>query len=72
MPPPNLPLLLLFSVFLLHLPSMAVATSETITGVCYVCYNCKTFEAASQAKQCDEPNEQFCLVSFSISKISLL
>merc|ERR1719317_805620 len=27
---------------------------------CYICYNCKTFEPASQARQCDGPDEQFC------------
>ena len=66
--------LLRTSVILLSsilLPFTMTSSSTTPSPrTCYICYNCKTFEAASQARQCDEPDEQFCWVRIIILTIA--
>ena len=67
-----IPLLRITVIFLssilihMSLPSSPLPPPMT----CYICYNCKTFEAASQARQCDEPGEQFCWVIIFIMTIT--
>ena len=69
-PPLRTSLILLIS--LLPITMATTSSSSPLTPrTCYICYNCLKYEAASQARQCDEPEEQFCLVRFLII-ISLL
>ena len=50
------------------LPLSTFGASSTLSPprTCFICYNCLNYEAASQAKTCDEPEEQFCWVKFII------
>eukprot|EP00090_Calanus_glacialis_P001219 TRINITY_DN10847_c0_g1_i2.p1 TRINITY_DN10847_c0_g1~~TRINITY_DN10847_c0_g1_i2.p1 ORF type:complete len:134 (-),score=41.47 TRINITY_DN10847_c0_g1_i2:65-466(-) len=51
----------IFLLISLLLPFSSTATSTpSPPRTCFICYNCLNYEAASQAKQCDEPEEQFC------------
>ena len=50
--------------------TMTSSSTTPPPRTCYICYNCKTFEPASQARQCDGPDEQFCWVGIRILTIA--